>query len=204
METLGSQSLRARVGNILLSPACQKINFSLDGTCVDGSSFAYVALALVSQPAAHGGIRFGKNISPGAEAQYHPSRNMFCFPRENYGQTGWERMTIVHESTHALIDAKRQSTTMLANEMCAFVAGAIYNDLCGAPFTAPPEESVFVEAQKVAGYVTTTSRRWHYEQRFSLGGSDVARLREAVLGHKVYTYLRRHPEASYGENGIDL
>ena len=39
------EALRSRIGQILMSPQCQKINFTFDNVYIDGSSFSYVALS---------------------------------------------------------------------------------------------------------------------------------------------------------------
>jgi hypothetical protein len=47
---------------------------------------------------------------------YLPSSNTFVFKSAGYGSGAFEMMTIVHESTHAVIDARKRKTLMLANE----------------------------------------------------------------------------------------
>ena len=67
------------------------------------------------------------NAAQSSEAMYLPSSNSFVFKSAGYGSGAFEMMPIVHESTHAVIDARKSKTLMLANEVCAYIAGALFN-----------------------------------------------------------------------------
>ena len=121
-------ALRQRVGNILMSKPCQRINISVDRVNVNGSGFSYVALAVLNT------IKFAVGELPAnSEAQYSIGFNTFRFPHAGYGVGGanaaFERQTIVHEATHAVIDAtsSNRSVLKMTHEMAGLMAGALYN-----------------------------------------------------------------------------
>ena len=157
-------ALRGRIGQILMSPQCQKVNFTFDSVYVDGSSFCYVALAGLSGS----GFKVQVNAAQSSEAMYLPSSNTFVFKNAGYGSSAkpFEMMTIVHESTHALIDAKKRRTLMLANEVCAYIAGALFNQfrkdegLQSFDGSTQPSGGIYREAHEVAAKMSRIMKQY--------------------------------------------
>ncbi|WP_128565740.1 hypothetical protein [Methylobacterium crusticola] len=198
------QGLRSRVGKIITSDEAQRINFTLDGVHIDGSGFYYVALALLPKGKAAGGIDFVvKQMGPGFGAQYDPRKNNFEFPNENYGLDDDERALIVHESTHALIDARRRTTSMIVSEMCAYISQACYYDALGQSLR-DSSDPIFAEADKIATGITNERLGNGAMGNVTLTGTTVAGLRAAILGDPAYAAVAANPGGSYGESGVPL
>jgi hypothetical protein len=199
-------ALRGRIGQILMSPQCQKVNFTFDSVYVDGSSFCYVALAGLSGS----GFKVQVNAAQSSEAMYLPSSNTFVFKIAGYGSSAkpFEMMTIVHESTHALIDAKKRRTLMLANEVCAYIAGALFNQfrkdegLQSFDGSTQPSGGIYREAHEVAAKMSRIMKQYNYTSCYNLMGSDtqVAALVAAVKASST----RYNKDDSYGESGLSL
>jgi hypothetical protein len=128
MVSSASQApLRMRLGAQLMSHACAKIDFHWGPLHVDGSAFSFVALALASRPP-HGLGCAVKKLKSGVEAQYNGPARQFEFSKPTYGTAPFERITLVHEATHAIADLRAGSKTRgELDETAAFVAGALFN-----------------------------------------------------------------------------
>ena len=205
-----SAVLRARMGSLLMSPAAQKIDFYLDRFHVDGWGFTYVALALLSQPVRGAGFRIRTGgVAPGADATYQPANNTFSFPNAGYGQTAFQRMSIIHEATHAMRDSQGRriqtslgprTTTAVSDEAAAFIAGALFHIFDTASTTAPSwatPGSIFETAHNLA---VAGSGQFGY----AFSPQDAKTMRDAVLAHPIYRSLRRNPRTSYSNNGVRL
>jgi hypothetical protein len=194
--------LRQRIVNILNSDQVQNINFSFRKVRVSGSDYTYVALAMVGK---NNSVKYDFKVAAGAEATYQPFKtNTFSFPHPGYGTTAFERMSIVHECTHAVLDAKRSSLgaiPQLDNEITAFVAGGLFNVFDGAKF-APTGADIFAEAHKLTTRMAKNINTWNYRGTYSLDNSDVAPLQAAIIGHPVYSSI--DAAKPYGEDGLRL
>lgn len=200
------EALRSRIGQILMSPQCQKINFTFDNVYIDGSSFSYVALSSLQKS----GFKVQINATQSSEAMYSPNTNTFVFKKAGYGNAThpFEMMTIVHESTHAVIDAKGRKTLMLANEVCSYIAGALFNqfrkdmELSSFDDGTQPAGGIYREAHEVATKMARIIKRFNYTGCYNLMSSDtkVAALVAAVKGSS----SRYSKNDSYGENGLSL
>lgn len=62
-------------------------------------------------------------------AMYEPQTNTIVVPNVNFGSTMWERLTIVHEATHAVYDYNRIQAGAVLEEAGAYIAGACYEVL---------------------------------------------------------------------------
>jgi hypothetical protein len=106
--------LRARVVRVLATPACVEIRFKLASVQIRRFMYSYIA-GLVEADRIH--VDIGNN--PGYDP---PSKTLFM------EGAGAPDATIVHESTHALINVTHagQTLTKGVHETCAYVAEAFW------------------------------------------------------------------------------
>src|SRR5258708_9568856 len=123
----GESELLQRILGILNSDPVQNINFSFRKVRISGSDYTYVALAMVGKASK---IKFNFSVTAGAAANYDPSNDTFSFPSAAFGaSSAFERMAIVHECTHAVIDARHASfgsVPQLDNEISAFIGVGLF------------------------------------------------------------------------------
>ena len=117
--------LRTRAGALLMSPACQNIDFHWAGIHVDGSGFSFIALAMLHNSTQSPGVHFKIAHQPsGVGASYDPQNNTFSVLSASFASIDpWQKQAIVHECTHALIDARagKRKTFSIHDEMAAYV-----------------------------------------------------------------------------------
>lgn len=121
-----SEMARFACIQILNSQAAQSINFAIGPYRITGASYLKVAAALLT-----GDIAVDVNpsrLKPDQGAMYLPGENEFVVRTAALTATLVQRMTVVHESTHAAIDIQgfRYDDTWSDNEAAAYVAGALY------------------------------------------------------------------------------
>lgn len=120
------------LAEILLSPACQYIDFSYHGFRVNGHSYRAVVTAALDDKI-HLNV-LSKPFSDGAAAAYNGDSNSILFP-PNFAFTAPRAPVIlVHECTHASFDVLYAGSRMqtLYNEAMAYLAMAVFNNF------APP------------------------------------------------------------------
>jgi hypothetical protein len=163
----GKMEMYLRVAYLLNSEAARSVNFQLDQVVITGVAAYQVVRAYLyfEQFDITDGIkiRFG-HVPLGAAASYDDASNTLDFPDPFYGLDAFQRQTIIHECTHAYLDARvptpravkgvngpliatnfrphpYQMTTDLTDEAVAFVAGHLFHlhekTLDGTPPTAP-------------------------------------------------------------------
>jgi hypothetical protein len=193
--------MRSRFGQILMSDPCQRINFRWGKLHPDGSAFSFVALALASKPPKGIRVTVNTHLPSGTEASYDSVANRFTVPSAGYGGTAFQKMSIVHEATHAIADATDKGTVLgQLDETGAYVAGALFNiysapSLNGPyPFN-PIGQGIFEIAHKVAMQIAPTPG-------VALNPQVASPLRQAVLAHPTYAFLRRPPR--YTNDGVSL
>jgi hypothetical protein len=195
--------LRQRIVDLLNSDPVQKINFSFRKVRVSGSDYAYVALAMVGKSSK---VHYNFSVAAGAAATYQPNKsNSFSFPSTSYGATSaFEKMTIVHECTHAVIDAKRSlgQIPQLDNEISAYIAGGLYNVFNGSPFTPAGAAGIYPEAHKLTKRIATTIDTWHFTDTFAIANSDVTALSSAITSSPTYGSIST--TAPYGDDGLSV
>ena len=208
MATAGElKALRDRTGALLLSPACQKVDFYWGGNHITGGGFAFVALATASRPQGRHGISFVVRPQRAhVGASYDPASNTVSFPTVSFGASDpWEKQSIVHEMTHAMIDemSHGKHTRAVDDELCAFVAAGLFNIYSAAnphlgPFPyAAPAGSIFATAHGVAMSVQGNAG-------YAISPTVAHPLRQAILASPTYTFLHAHPSHSYSNNGLSL
>jgi hypothetical protein len=192
--------MRTRFGQILMSAACQRINFHWGPLHPDGSAFSFIALALASKPPKGMGVAVMK-LAANRGAQYNPTANRIEVPSAGFGNSAFDQMSIVHEATHAIADATTKSSMRgELEETAAFVAGALFNiysapALSGPyPFTPAPG-SIFQTAHNVAMQIAATPG-------VALNPQIASPLRQQILGNPTYAFLKTSPR--YTHNGVSL
>ncbi len=200
-------ALRGRTSQLLMSAACQRIDFHWGRNHIDGSAFSFIALTLITKPKAQHGISFVvKPQPPNVGASYDPGSNRVEFPTASFGSSDpWEKMSIIHEMTHAVIDLKmkRNSLRAVHDEICAYTAGALFNIYSAAnpaagpyPYVAAPS-TIYSAAHDVARAIQGSPGT-------AINPTTVNPLRLAILASPTYTYLHAHPNYAYGNNGVSL
>jgi hypothetical protein len=200
-------ALRVRTGQLLMGPACQRINFFWGGNHIDSAGFVFIALALLSPSRGNQGISFRvRPQPPHVGAAYDPAINTVDFPTVGFGASiAWEKLSIVHEMTHAVIDetSPGHHTRAVHDEVCAYVAGALFNiysaaDSHAGPFPYTPSPgSVYAAAHAVGMSIQDAPG-------FAISPTIVNPLRLAILASPTYTFLHAHPGTSYDNNGVRL
>ena len=199
------KNLREQVGKILTSDACQKINFTLENVRVDGSDYFYVALALLNTATRTSHVKFKIDPSIAANAQYLIEANTFVFRAAGVAfDQGNGHRTIVHEATHAVIDAKSEKTKVLriTNEMAAFIAGSLYNVFTGNH--ANTDVQIYRQAHAIAETMNRQISRYNYSGAYVIHAWQTKALRMAILAHTAYASLKSDPNATYGDDGLPL
>ncbi|PNG26507.1 hypothetical protein [Methylocella silvestris] len=126
--------LRVKVLDVLNSTPCRKIAFVCAGMSIMGYHYSYLA-ELINRCSVD--IQFGS--SDGANGQYDDKTDTLRFGRRDAGfyATGESRALIVHECTHAIIDATHPGGIVRRadNEATAWIAETIYRMLTGEKMT---------------------------------------------------------------------
>lgn len=109
------RQLRSRMARVLRSKACFAIRFRLDNVGIQTYMYSYIADAIVDN-------RVHVEIGDGHHYDYHPNTITF-------DSLDVEPATIVHEATHAVIDATHsgKNITNGAHEASAYLAEALYD-----------------------------------------------------------------------------
>ena len=194
------KKLSDSISDVLNSNSAQRINFLFENCRISGSNYTFIALALAGGKS----VSFDFDVTPGAAATYQPTNNTYSFPNANYGSAaGFERMTIVHESTHAVIDSLPEAfghPTRLTNETTAYIAGALFNVFSGSPFD--PTTGIYGEAHKLAKSIAKDIAAFNYTDCYNIIPNRAAALKSAILASP--TYQGTNMSGVYGDNGLNL
>jgi hypothetical protein len=194
--------LRQRIVDLLNSDEVQKINFSFRKVRVSGSDYSFVALAMSGKTNA---VKYNFSVAAAAAATYQPKKsNTFSFPSTGYGASNaFEKMTIVHECTHAVIDAKRAlgQIPQLDNELSAYIAGALYNVFKSSPFS-PAGTGIYPEAHKIAQSIAGSLDKYKFAGEYSVSNGDVSALSSAIVSSPTYSAIST--TTPYGDDGLKL
>lgn len=205
------KQMATKIANLLMTPQCQKIDYMLNETWVSGSLYSFIALSIVSPLNNVSNIGVTVKAMPvGTEAQYIIASNNIEVPSQTYGSTPFQRMTFVHECTHAALDARRSKYALprLLNETCAYISGALFNVyLAGSasgPFGFNPGAGIYAEAHKLAIKMRKNQDRFSNAFTYALYQSDVAALQNAIKASPTYAGFFDDPAETYGDDGVDL
>ena len=192
------------VAMILLSDSIQGINFSFQNITISASNYAFIALAIAGNTS----VKFDFVVEQGAAASYSSDSNTYSFPNATYGMSdAFEKMTIVHESTHAVIDSlstKSPIANKLTNETAAYIAGGLYNVLTGSHFN--PGAGIYSEAHKLALSIKKNIDEYNYKGIYNITADRAAALQSSILayvgpdGQPLYTGMSQN----YADNGVAL
>lgn len=205
-ETPAEKALRQRIVGIIVSDECQKLNFMYKGVSIDGSTYFYIALSLTGPNFTGKAIRVKVvKQKEGVEASYNIQKNIIKVPENNYGVTASQKMAIVHEVTHAILDArgKKYAFPRLENEMLAYIAGAMYNVNCNSPVPVGTS-GLYFEAHTVAMKIKANIDRFKYTDKYSLDYTDLKALKNAIKTHTVYSESMTDATATYDDDGVGL
>lgn len=186
---------------VLVSAPCQRIDFRFGPVHIMGAQ--YSALAISLNGLSRNRLREEVGPTHGAGASYDIGRNRLRAPTGNFG-TGTgpyaaeERMSLVHEATHAVLDFARQNRiTALENEMIAYIAGALFNLNAGRPY-ANASDALWLASDRIAarlvgrpGAVAGTA-------------NDLLALDKTIRMDPTYSHLRRNPLLRWRNDGIAL
>jgi hypothetical protein len=154
-DDINNAALVAKVARVLLSPECQRINFRWGKQHINAKAYRAVVFAMVDSRIHLYEADAAHKLDPGIEAVYREgSETMIIGPHLNLHRV-YNRMTIVHESTHAAQDAELAGVWIwrLDKEAIAFVAEWLYdiysspdrNNLRNKPDPDDPIEVIAVE-----------------------------------------------------------
>lgn len=204
-----TQDLIGRMQTILMSDACQSIDFMYDGFHVDGSGFAAVALALAgayTMPL-HTDKDALRVLAPrtawprsdqqrkGLTAMYAVNRNTFLIPEFTYAmQQLSEQQLIVHECTHCLFDMVSRRASEVNNEGAAYVAGAFFILNLGKRTSEGPTT--------VHGVAESIARRLAAAPGATVTAAEMTAMRTAIFANPAYAELKKDPTRELVGNGV--
>jgi hypothetical protein len=205
------RDMASKVAGLLMSPPCARIDYTLNNNRISGSLYSFIALSIVSPN--NKTTNVGVTVLPmpaGTEAQYNIQSNNLEVPNAAYGTTGFQKMTFVHESTHAALDARGSSFALprLLNETIAYISGALFNVYSAAniagPFSFTPTGGIYLEAHKLALKMRKNQDRFAGNWSYALYQYDIAALQTAIQTSPTYTGFFANPAATYSDDGVSL
>jgi hypothetical protein len=125
------------LAEILLSPACQYIDFSYRGFRVNGRSYRAVVTAMLDDKIHLTVLK--KPLKDGAIAAYGNDSNSIFFPPNFSFSAPTAAVVIVHECTHASFDVLYAGSRLhtLYNEAMAYLAMAVFNNFAPPHMQSP-------------------------------------------------------------------
>jgi hypothetical protein len=206
--TAASAALRQRISDVLMSDSCQRIDYRWGPYHVDGWAYTAVALSLIG---AHHSLHLTvAHMPPNTGAEYDPDTNAIKLPRANFAAAtingaanpslGWERLSLVHECTHAAVDQMRRHHHILyrSNEVLAYVGGALFNVYEGNPFAAATSGGIWAAADRIAQNIK--------DRPGDIIGThaDVQALETAITQSATYNFLQSRPRTMVRNSGLPL
>jgi len=199
-------ALRQRISSVLIGGTCSRIHFQWGIINFRAGGYVVVGMSIGVAPAhrtGHGAQRqVGVDVEhmpAGVGAMYRAGPNNIVVPTAGFGNTHDDRMSLVHEATHAVFDYHRIHATALEEEACSYLAGAIFELIENSSITRPAG-SIFAAALDIARDFVMPVRqlsRWSTE----VSVEQRARLISAVRRSSTYSGLRAHPRTRYPHNG---
>ncbi|RVT84477.1 hypothetical protein DXV76_12400 [Rhodobacteraceae bacterium CCMM004] len=177
--------------------ALARLNFTIDGFAVDTAGFRKIGQM----------VELG-TITVGTSARGHGhvtaavytalNRNRLTVPPglDLTGRTARavsDQAMVVHECTHALMDYHRFQTSAGAQEVAAYIAGALYAKARAVVMSAPGDpqtDAIFSSAHAVVANRGMVGR---LNQTLAAADPDVALLAAAVAGHREYAEVADDP-----------
>jgi hypothetical protein len=180
------EAVLIRISNILMSDACQSIDFRYAGFHLDWVNYTAVALSAASPDPKPDRLRVIVGaFQDSTEASYDWRTNTLKLKAWSYGATVFsEKSTIVHECTHAAVDQQGSPKTIsrVDNEILAYVAQALFVRLSGS-IILPGSGPTALAAQDVANKIKD-------QPGSSLDANDAARLKQTLVTEPLYASLK--------------
>jgi len=211
------QDMIQRLTILFASKAAQQINFKLDQIHFVGSGFVkvlvYLNLRQMGQPGIQ--IKFGA-MSDDVAAYYEPRRNILNFRKASYGETAFQRMTIIHECVHAWLDvrmpkvqtvadaieAAQMTTTQLSDEAAAYIAGGLFYIYENVPPGRKPaypadwkSDPIYEEAIRIAAKIMN-------KPGAVVSDADAKPLKQAIMDDDDYSAIKSDPTKTAGNDGV--
>ncbi|GJM43556.1 MAG: hypothetical protein DHS20C21_03980 [Gemmatimonadota bacterium] len=178
---LHAMSFQQQVAAIFSSAAAGKIDFQLDGFCVNPARLKQVGAAI-----ACGRIELIQSKKGGGlSAAYSPHSDRLTVPSKTNPAAHKYQVAIVHEGVHALVDifGKGAGLTVLDDEAAAYLAEVVFHKAIHRPLpSGDSEKKIYEAADKVA-----TKHGLYGKKPVKLKSSDVKELREAIHAHPEYS-----------------
>jgi hypothetical protein len=173
-----------RISNILMSDACQSIDFRYAGVQLNWVNYTAVALSAVSPDPKPNRLRV--IVGPFKdEASYDWRTNTIKLQAWSYGASVFaEKATLVHECTHAAIDQQGSPKTIsrVDNEILAYLTEALFVRLSGSALL-PGSDPTALAAQVVADKIKD-------QPGSSISSDDAAALVKALNDDPLYAWLK--------------
>lgn len=196
-------SLKSNVLSTLCMPEMRAVNFMYNGRLISPAGFAIVAVMVND-----GRIACSLDANLTDKATYDPLTDTITARDGSYGDYLDEKSVLVHECTHAMLDAfsgarsegsGSASMSVLEDETTAYLAGAIFSveTKLTSGATSPHKEAIEVVKPKLAEikkhpqwttgcvYMTFTAR-------------DVLPLQAAIRSHRFYSAEHRETAVHNG------
>ena len=194
-----SSSLQRRVADVLREPVLQHIDFSLEDFHINSTNYGLVADAIET-----GRIQIELSTPrPGAAlgAAYTPGRDMMSISGSGTFTNARDKATIVHESTHAMLDMLRIATfSDINDEAASYLAESVYLHAQQSDYVLS-EISDVTTRNLIGAAQQTAQRHGLYRRRgrsVHLTFLDCTALRAAITAHRGYSMLTDDPHAGNG------
>jgi hypothetical protein len=142
------------IGHVLSSAACQAVDFTYHNLRIYGHGYQTVKFA-TAENRIHISI-LATTRNNGAKASYDIDNNVFIIPVDFTIAGVISEMSLVHESTHALMNAMYPGTRikMSINEGIAYLADAIYFYNSGLTTSQATKEAISGHLRQYSGWNT--------------------------------------------------
>jgi hypothetical protein len=207
------KALVRKTATLLVGSNVKKVNFYFRAVPFKAAHYKYISECLswsLNHSGFFGGLRgIGvkiKQMPPDTGAQYDD--DCLVVPHAGFGDTHWEKMTLVHECTHACIDAlyARNRIPRLFNEASAYLAGGLYNVHAAAsadgPFGFTPTSGVYLAAHKLAIDHRKRSEANPHWGTINITEKAATDLLTAIKTSKTYNGFFDDPDETYEDDGI--
>lgn len=207
--TANERTMAQLIVSILNSAPALRIDYNLNGVAINPGLYSFICLSIVSPASTTKNIGVKVLAMPaGTEAQYDIPTNNLQVPSSTYGGTPFQKMTLVHESTHAALDARgsANATPRLLNETIAYISGGLFNvysaPSVAGPFPFVPTGGIYLEAHRLAIKMRRNQDQYPGDWAYALYQSDVTALQNAIKASPTYTNFFTNPTATYGDDGV--
>jgi predicted ribosomally synthesized peptide with SipW-like signal peptide len=198
-------ALRERFAQILTGGQCARIAFHYGNVHIRGGGYCVIGMSLGTAPAHPHGRGEHRRMSVRVArlrehhgAEYRSRTNEIVVPRADYGVPLTERMAIVHEATHAVLDYYRTRLSAVDEEAVAYIACAMYIAMENRDYPAVSEVGrISMEIARGLTGATATLASW----TDTVTQEQQDRLTQAIRESPAYAHIRRRPHMRYPHDG---